>query len=271
MFLGGGGTLAHSIASLINGAAYDVRVLALNSIGMSAPSAVASATPHTVPSAPAAPDITGAHESLVVSWQAPAANGRAIVGYDVEYRVAPNGEWKDAAHSGTATSITIGELVNGQAYDVQLRASNAAGASAWSPAAQGSPVADPTAPIWSGAVQLTPGDRMLDVQWSAPNDGGRALTALTLKWTPQGGSESTRALATDATSATLSLLTNGVAVRVVLVATNAIGSTESDPVSATPLIRPAQPVLELADTATSGAIGAQLERACQWRQPHHGL
>ena len=264
MFLGGGGTLAHSIASLINGAAYDVRVLALNSIGMSAPSAAASATPHTVPAAPAAPDITGAHASLVVSWQAPAANGRAIVGYDVEYRVAPNGEWKDAAHSGTATSITIGELMNGQAYDVQLRATNAAGASAWSPAARGSPVADPTAPIWSGAVQLTPGDRMLDVQWSAPNDGGRALTALTLKWTPQGGSESTRALAADATSAKLSLLTNGVAVRVVLVATNAIGSTESDPVSATPLIRPAQPVLELADTATSGQL------ALSWSEPANG-
>ncbi len=101
------------------------------------------------PSAPAAPTVAAATESLIVSWTAPANSGPAITGYDVRYRVGSTGAYTDAADPGTATSLTITGLTAATLYEVQVRAVNAEGMSAYSAPGTGTPLAvgAPTAAI----------------------------------------------------------------------------------------------------------------------------
>ena len=82
---------------------------------------------------------------LTVDWT-PASGGSAatVDGYDVRYRVDGGpGAWTELP-DGTkdmGTGATIGGLTNGTAYEVQVRAVNAAGDGVWSAGAMGTPVA----------------------------------------------------------------------------------------------------------------------------------
>lgn len=83
-------------------------------------------TPVTAPAVPAAPTVTalrGTVRSLRVTWTAPATGGAAITHYELRYRVGSSGDW-------TPVSTVLGPVT---AYEVQVRAWNALGASAWSP------------------------------------------------------------------------------------------------------------------------------------------
>ena len=71
--------------------------------------------------------------SLTVEWTEPENTGSAITDYDVQYREVGNGgDFIDAQHTGTARSATLTGLSPGTAYEVQVRATNAAGTGAWS-------------------------------------------------------------------------------------------------------------------------------------------
>ena len=139
------------LTSLTNGAAYQVRVAAVNRSGDSAWSDTATATPAKAPDTPAAPTLTVKNESLDVSWTAPTDNGASISDYDVQYRActlstdltcsdsntATWGSWTDRTgetNSDTTTSVTIGSLTNETAYQVRVRAANSVGESTWSTA-----------------------------------------------------------------------------------------------------------------------------------------
>ncbi len=103
-------------------------------------SAGASATVPGPAAAAAAPDrvgqptLTAGQTYLDASWSAPADNGSAIEGYDVAYRTTGS-EWTDGGHAGTGTSARIAGLAGDTAYDVRVRAYNAAGTGEWSPPA----------------------------------------------------------------------------------------------------------------------------------------
>ena len=98
------------------------------------------------PDAPPAPTVAGASStSLSVSWSAPANAGRPVLSdYDVQYRAGAVGAFADWAHAGTATSATITGLSADTAYQVQVLARNAEGASAWSATGEGRTEADET-------------------------------------------------------------------------------------------------------------------------------
>ena len=71
--------------------------------------------------------------SLTVEWKEPENTGSAITDYDVRYREVGSGsDFIDAQHTGTARSATLTGLSPGTAYEVQVRATNAAGTGAWS-------------------------------------------------------------------------------------------------------------------------------------------
>ena len=71
--------------------------------------------------------------SLTVEWKEPENTGSAITDYDVRYREVGSGsDFIDAQHTGTARSATLTGLSPGTAYEVEVRATNAAGTGAWS-------------------------------------------------------------------------------------------------------------------------------------------
>ena len=91
------------------------------------------------PAAPAAPTVTGASSSSVsVSWTAPDVTGKpAITDYDVQYKLSTETNWTDHTFTGTGTSTTISSLTASSTYNVQVKAKNAEGESAWSATGSG--------------------------------------------------------------------------------------------------------------------------------------
>ena len=103
------------------------------------------------PDAPSAPTVAGASStSLSVSWSAPANAGRpALTGYGVQYRTGADDAFLDWAHAGNATAATITGLAAATAYQVQVLARNADGASAWSATGEGrTDAAESTLTAW---------------------------------------------------------------------------------------------------------------------------
>ncbi len=94
------------------------------------------------PDAPDAPTVaatSGSATSLEVSWTAPDNTGPAVADYDYRYRVkTPRGSWTEVVDTAiTVTSATITGLTASTTYQVQVRAENAEGASAWSQSGEG--------------------------------------------------------------------------------------------------------------------------------------
>ena len=137
-----------STGQLTTAAVLDHEAGASRSVTVSAADANGGATsiPVTVlvtnvaepPDAPSAPTVAGASStSLSVTWSAPANTGRpALTDYDVQYRAGTD-DFADWAHAGTATTATITGLEADTAYQVQVLARNADGASAWSASGEG--------------------------------------------------------------------------------------------------------------------------------------
>ena len=85
------------------------------------------------PAKPTVTAVSGATDSLAVSWSEPDLNGGpAITGYGVEYRVGATGTWTDWSHSGTDATTTITGLTADTDYQVQVRALNGETPSDWS-------------------------------------------------------------------------------------------------------------------------------------------
>ena len=90
------------------------------------------------PDAPATPTVSAVADSntrLTVTWAAPANAGRPdIDSYDVQYRVSGSGTWSDGPQNVTATTTTatVTGLAANTEYEVQVRATNDEGDSAWS-------------------------------------------------------------------------------------------------------------------------------------------
>ena len=153
----------------------------------------------SVPSAPAAPRVTPGDRELHVRWDTPPDNGSPINDYDVRYRT-DNDPWTELpdAPKSTSTSATIQGLRNGTTYEVQIRAGNRAGDSAWSPSASGTPVGTDTAGVrrdraalmelyratdgenWAGNNNWNTSEPLEDWEGVATNSRGR----VTVLWLP---------------------------------------------------------------------------------------
>src|SRR6185503_14852227 len=130
-----------------------------------------------------------------------------------------------------ALTATVAGLTNGQAYTFTVTATTAVGTGIAS-AVSGS-VTPGTVPARPVIVSAVAGVNSVTVTWTAPDNGGLAISGYTVTATPGGG----------ATSATVTGLANGTAYTFTVHATNAIGSSdESDPSSsATPYTVPDAP------------------------------
>ena len=220
---------------------FQAQVRARNSLG-------AGAWSPLPPNAPTGLTLAARHASLQATWSPATENGSAVTGYNVRHRrctatdktcvQSPNwGGWTNDDNAIMSTTGTIVSLVNGTAYQVQVRATSAAGNSDWSQAATKTPAAaKPDAPA---APTLAAKNTELDVQWTAPAGNGasitdydvryRACTATPLtctsspawrSWTTLSGNDDPG----SSTSAAITGLTNGTKHQVQVRATNSVGT-----------------------------------------------
>ena len=226
-----------TITGLTNGTSYTVSVRAKNSVGAGLWSFNASGTPAaaaTVPGKVGRPLVSVGDGSLTVSWSAPSNGGSAITGYDVRAR-SQDGTHELTRGTSASTSVTVTGLTNGKSYNVSVRARNSVGSGSWSDSASGTPVAAAAVPGKPARPSVTAGDGSLTVSWSAPSNGGSAITGYEVWYSPDTSSQSwTRS--TTATSITVTGLTNGTSHTVHVRAQNPQGlGVWSDAASGTPV------------------------------------
>ena len=218
-----------TITGLVAGTPYDVQVRAVNNAGAGSWSPSGTAYPDEAPGKPAAPAVSAASgSSLEVSWTAPANGGTAIKDYDVRHKPGAGTAWTAHPFTGTATSTAITGLAAGTAYDVQVRAGNDAGAGGWSNSGRGTPnevPGRPAAPVVAPLATST-----VSVVWTAPANGGTAITDYDVRYKRSGASGWTDHPFTDtATSTAITGLTKDAAYAVRVRAGNIAGKGEYSP------------------------------------------
>jgi hypothetical protein len=229
-----GATRTVSFPNLIRGENYTATVVATNAVGSSAASAVSAATtiPAAVPSTPAPPTATTVGTTSVsVSWTSPAANGSAITGFSIV--VSTGGSVVSTTPvDAVTTSTTVTGLTRATDYSVTVAALNGVGTSQASTAATVRTLAE--APAEVGApVATVAGSNSVNVAWSAPADGGSAVTGYTVSVLQAGSVVKTVSTAT--TSVLVDGLAAGTEYAFAVAATNASGtgavSAASNPVT----------------------------------------
>ena len=120
-----------TVTGLSNGVTYQFRVSAVNSIGTSLLSNIASATPNPAPAAPAVPtglSATAGNGIVTLSWTAPDPNRSPLTDYTIQYKLNTANTWtvfNDGTVNQTSTIIT--GLTNGVPYQFRVAATNGIG------------------------------------------------------------------------------------------------------------------------------------------------
>ena len=173
------------------------------------------------PAVPATPTATAGITSATLTWAAPVNNGSAITGYVVTPYLGGVAQATQTFDASTTTRTLTG-LTPGGSYTFTVAATNAYGTSAASAqSAAVVPYALPAAPVISAA---TAGSQSAVLTWTAPNNGGSAITGYVV--TPYIGAvaQPPQTFAGTATTATVTGLTAGAAYTFKVAAQNLAGT-----------------------------------------------
>ena len=270
-------TTSATVTNLTNGTTYTFTVTASNLIGTGPASSASNAVTPAAPTAPGAPTgvtASAGNGTASVSWTAPSNGGSAITSYTITPYISGVAQTSLASTitgSPPATNTTITGLTNGTTYTFAITATNAVGTG---PASVQSNAVTPSGPTLPGAptgVSATAGLNSAAVSWTAPSNGGSAITTYTI--TPyisgvaQNSLASTITGSPPATNTTITGLTGGTTYTFTVTATNAVGtgpaSTQSNAVTPTSPTAPAAPTGVTA-TAGNGSAGVS------WTAPGNG-
>ncbi len=170
--------LGCTVSGLTNGTGYSFTVTATNAIGTGPASNALSATPATVPGAPALNSATGGDRSISLAWSAPASNGGSpITGYYI-YRGNASGSEALYQIVGNVATWTDTNVSNGTTYYYQVSAYNAQGIGSRSVERFATPAQTilPTPPSAPTLMTAVPGNGVT-ITWGAPaNNGGSPIT-----------------------------------------------------------------------------------------------
>ena len=219
-----------------------------------------STTP-VVPGAPTGVTATAGNGSANVSWTAPNDGNSTITSYTITPSTGGTALTPTVISGNpAATSTTITGLTNGTSYTFTVTATNAVGAG---PASAPSNAVTPTAPTAPGTptgVTATAGNGSANVSWTAPSNGGSAITSYTVTPYLSGVAQTPTTVngTPPSTTATVTGLTNGQSYTFTVTATNAVGSGPASSASnaVTPSADPAPAFVQQASThvATGSSI-----------------
>jgi fibronectin type 3 domain-containing protein len=168
-----GPTTNYDDLAVTNGHLYYYAVAAINEVGEGATPSPISCVPGYVPSAPISLLASPSDSRNALSWAAPLSdNGHEIIGYNV-YRGLSSENLALLASLPSTTSYFDQAVSNGVTYYYRVTASNSMGEGAFSPLASAKPATLPGSPLSLSAVG---GVGSIDLAWSAPADGGDAIT-----------------------------------------------------------------------------------------------
>ena len=177
-----------TITGLQNGMVYHVQVRASNSQGHGAWSAAALDRPAGIPSAPTRLTVAPRPNQLEVGWDQPLDDGGAtIIGYEIQYSNDRGATWRSWHLSSPLDRLAadILGLNNGNTYVVRVRANNSQGHGPWLVSESTMPLGVPAAPT---QLELSPGDRRLEVTWAAPaDDGGSKVREYGIQYSEDAG------------------------------------------------------------------------------------
>ena len=137
----------HVITGLANGAAYQVRVIAINDQGNSPPSLQSQATPAGPPNPPTNVVLVPMDGEFLLAWEEPTHTGSPIIEYTVQWKSfwQQYGTSKQTKTPHDNRLVTIGNLVNDREYTVRIKSRNSLGESPWSAEFTGTPMEPPKA------------------------------------------------------------------------------------------------------------------------------
>ncbi|HEY8109540.1 MAG TPA: fibronectin type III domain-containing protein, partial [Candidatus Nitrosotenuis sp.] len=274
-------TTSYSHTGLTTGASYTYKISAINSIGTSTASTEVSATPTTASTAavPGAPSLSATAVSATqvnLSWSAPNNGGSAITGYKIEYK-SGSGSYSVLVANTASASTTYSHtgLTSGTAYTYKISAINAIGTGNASsevsatPTTTSQPSTAPGTPSLSAtAVSAT----QVNLSWSAPSNGGSAITGYKIEYKSGSGSYSVLVANTASASTTYSHtgLTSGTAYTYKISAINSIGTgNASSEVSATPTTT-SQPSTAPGTPSLSATAVSATQVNLSWSAPSDG-
>ncbi len=230
--------LTRTVTGLENGIRFAFRIAAVNRIGQGPWSAPIFGRPVGPPGPVTEPEAVGSLTEIELTWQPPENDGgRPLQGYRVDYRLSTEEDWIRAARvPADVTTLIVGELEGGEAYDFQIVAINAEGFGPANPERSDRPtlagvIADETPPAPAGLTAI-PGDGLVTLTWEASPAGKKSpITAYTVTGSPEG------TCVTDELTCVIRGLTNGVRYTFTVTAENAnIVGEPSKPVRATPML-----------------------------------
>lgn len=138
-------------------------------------SAFDTAAPVTSPTAPALASTTPTNGTVGLSWNAPNDGGAPITSYQV-YRGASAGTETAYATVTAGTSYVDSAVTPGSTYFYRVAATNSAGTGSPSNEVSATPTTTPGAPTLTGAT----GKSGVTLSWSAPSNGGTAITGYSI-------------------------------------------------------------------------------------------
>jgi hypothetical protein len=236
-----------SVTSLLGGVEYDCSVVATNSVGNSAASAVAKVTPTGTPGPPTIDSVTTTSTTASVYYKAPVSNGGSnITGYTATCTAGANA----LNATGTANPLVVSSMTTGTVYLCNVKATNGNGTGAASADVSATPKGVPGNPTMGTA---TAGNAQISVTFTAPaSNGGATITSYTVTCTASGVPFTN----TGASSPiVVSGLTNGTTYSCNVTATNSVGtSTASGSAGAVPRTVPGAPTIGTATPGTGSAL-----------------
>lgn len=172
---------------LTNGRTYYYLVSAVTGAGEGTKSYTVSVVPATVPEAPSQVTAAGSAAKVTLSWNAPSSGGSTILRYNVYWSVTPTGATNRIDTLTNATTFVHSELTNGVRYYYTISAVTAIGEGPRSTIVFATPLSVPSAPSELTAVG---GAKSITLTWTAPSDGGTAVTGYKIYRGSASGGES---------------------------------------------------------------------------------